>query len=174
MPDPDEITTIVMDAVAQVCSLALGGGRVFAAGTTDPVTDADPDVVPLADDFIESVTGDEGVVTVTLGPWRPPMLPGHVRETVTCLGAIWRRRVPLAENMQRLYGDRDRLIRAFVAHARAFEHVGAIQSAVLMGGPGIKARAIPRRGGAENTALFLTLPFTVEVKLMYTLVAQPA
>jgi len=171
MPDPDEITTIVMDAIAQVCSLALGGGHVFAAGTTDSVTGVDPDVVPLADDFIEA---GMPAITVTLGPWQPPMLPGHVRETVTCLGAIWRRRVPLAENVQGLYGDRARLIRAFVAHARAFEHVDAIQSAVLMGGPGLKGRAIPRRGGAEGTALFLTLPFKVEVKLMYTLVAQPA
>lgn len=173
MTDPVEITTVVMDAVARICSLALGEGLTFAAGMTQDVMDADPMVVPLDDDFLELAPGS-GICTVTLGPWTPPMQPGMVRETITCMGAIWRRRVPLSDNLQDLYADRDRLIRAFVAHTKGFLHVEAIQSVVLMGGEGIKPRATPRRGGGENTGVFLTLPFRVEVKVHYEIHALPA
>lgn len=176
MSDPIEITTVVLDAVARICSEAIGGGKVFAAGLTDAVTDLDPDVVPLADDFAEHIGGDEGApaVTVTLGAWSAPLLPGHVRETITVECAIWRRRVPLGENIQKLYGDRDRLIRAFAAHTLGFQHVDSVTSVILLGSKGIKAMALPRRGGQEATALFLTLPFRVEVKVQYHLQAQPA
>lgn len=122
----------VLDAIGRICSEALGGDEhVFAAGVTQEVADADPMVVPLADDFIE--TGMPAC-TLALGEWSPVLQPHQERLTLEVLGAIWRNRVPLDDNTVGLYDDCDTLRDAFIAHAYAFNHHEQIQSVVLMGG----------------------------------------
>ena len=173
MNEPITTTTIV-DAVAQVCAEAIGpDAHIFAAGITVDVTTAEPFVVPVADDFSEA---GMPAVTVALGPWSPALQPGNERLTVTLLGAIWANRVPLDVNTKLLYDARDSLADAFIAHTKAFGHEPRIQSAILMGGPGIKPRGAPRGTSAAEVGerLFLTLPFTVEVKCNRSVVPQPS
>lgn len=159
----------IVDAVARVCAQAVQGKHYAAGVTTDVITEQ-PEVVPVADDF-----GETGLpaVTVVMGSWSPVIGSGWERLTVKLMGAVWRPRQPLAENTTKLYADRDALVDAFIAHTKAFLHEPTLQSAVLEGGPGIRPRAIPRGGGAESR-LFLTLPFTVEVKVQRAVVPQPA
>lgn len=172
---PETITTTtILDSIARVCALAIGpDAHVFAAGVTTDVTTAEPLVVPVADDFTE--TGMPAV-TCALGPWSSVLQPGNERLTITVLGAIWANRVPLAECTRLLYDARDSLADAFIGHAKAYLHEPRIQSAVLMGGRGIVPRQIPRglTAGDAGDRLFLTLPFSVEVKCNRTVVPQPA
>jgi hypothetical protein len=172
---PETITTTkIIDSVAQVCADALGpDAHIFAAGVTTDVTTAEPMVVPVADDFSE--TGMPAI-TVALGAWRPLLQPGNERLTLTLIGSVWANRVPLDVNTKLLYDARDALADAFIAHTKAFLHEGRVQSTILMGGPGIVPRAVPRGLTAEGAGerVFLTLPFTVEVKCNRTVVPQPA
>lgn len=166
-------TTRIVDAIAQVCAEAIGpDAHVFAAGVTIDVTNAEPMVVPVADDFSEA---GMPAVTVALGPWTPLLQPGNERLTMRLLGAVWAPRVPLDVNTQLLYAARDSLADAFIAHTKAFLVEERLQSAILMGGPGIVPRSIPRAGAAADLGdrLFLTLPFTVEVKSNRTVIPQP-
>jgi hypothetical protein len=172
MVAPDLTTTTIVDAVARVCAEAIGAGdHVFAAGVTLDVTTMEPMVVPLADDFSEAGLP---AVTVAMGQWLPVLQPGNERLTMTLLCAVWRPRVPLEENTNALYDDRDALANAFIDHTKAFLHEPRIQSAILMGGPGIRARSIPRGTSAESARPLLTLPFTVEVKCNRPVRPQPA
>ena len=95
---------------------------------------------------------------------------------MTLVGAIWRSRVPLGENVAALYADRDALADAFIAHGKAFLHERKLGSATLMGGPGIRPRSIPRGDAASGLGarLFLTLPFTVQAVVNRSVVPQPA
>jgi hypothetical protein len=173
MPTTLDIVRVI-DGVARTCAEAIGpDAHVFAAGVTDEVTSPEPLVVPLADDFTE--TGMPAV-TVALGPWKPALQPGNERLTLILLGAIWRPRLPLAENTVALYRDRDALVDAFINHGLAFGLEGAVASVVLMGGEGIRPRAIPRGTRADDVGmrLFLTLPFTVEVKANRAVTPRPA
>ena len=165
MSTPTITTTRIVDAIARVCAEAIDGYQ-YAAGVTTDVLTEQPLVVPVADDF-----GEAGMpaVTVVLGPWEPVIGSGWERRTLTVQGAVWRPRQPLAENTQALYADTDALVEAFISHTKAFLHEAALQSAVLAGGPGIVPRAIPRAGG-DQSRLYLTLPFTVEVKAQRSVV----
>ena len=174
MPAETITTTTIVDSIARVCAEAIGpDAHVFAAGVTTDVTTAEPMVVPVADDFSEA---GMPAVTVALGPWSPALQPGNERLTLTLLGAIWANRLPLAENTQLLYAARDSLADAFIEHTKAFLHEARVQSAILMGGPGIRPRSVPRGLSATEVGerIFLTLPFTVEVKCNRTVVPQPA
>jgi hypothetical protein len=174
MPAETITTATIVDAIARVCARAIGpDAHVFAAGVTTDVTTAEPLVVPVADDFSEA---GMPAVTVALGPWSPALQPGNERLTLTLLGAIWANRLPLAENTQLLYAARDSLADAFIEHTKAFLHEARVKSAVLMGGPGIRPRSVPRGLSATEVGerIFLTLPFTVEVKCNRTVVPQPA
>jgi hypothetical protein len=170
-------TTRILDAAARACAVAIGvsegdlDNHIFAAGVTDAVTELEPMVVPLADDFTEAGLP---AVTLTLGKWTPLLQPGNERLTFTLVGAIWRPRVPLGENTAALMNDRDALADAFIAHGKAFLHDPAVQSVVLMGGPGIRARAVPKGTSSEASRILLTLPFTLEVKCNRTVIPQPA
>lgn len=164
-------TVALIDAIGQVLADAVGG-TTFAAGLTQVVLDAEPDLVPMADDFLEAGLP---AVTVALGPWKPILQPGNERYgkenplQVHC--AVWRARVPLGENVNALYGDRDAIANAFIAHSKAFLVVPEVQWAGLGGGPGIVPRTLP---AGEASRSFLTLPFVVNVHLNRSVTAQPA
>jgi hypothetical protein len=160
-------TAAIVDGAARVIADAING-HVFAAGVTQTVTDPAPAVVPLADDFTE---GGLPAVTVALGAWEPLLQPGNERLHVTLVCAVWRPRVPLGDNTVALYGDRDAIADAWLAHSKAYLAEARIQSAVLMGGPGIVPRSIPI---TDTARLFLTLPFTVEVITNRAVVPAPA
>jgi hypothetical protein len=160
-------TAAVVDACARVIADAVSG-HVFAAGVTAAVTDAAPEVVPLADDFAEAGLP---AVTCAMGQWTPTLQPGNERIRMTVHGVVWRRRVPLGENATALYGDRDAIAAAWIAHTKAYGPsmgMGDVQSAVLTGGPGIVPRTL------AGLAAYLTLPFTVEVVTGRIVVPQPA
>lgn len=170
----NDFTRGIVHAVGRVCAEAIGAGNyVFAAGELEDTTELEPTVVDLADDFTE---GGFPFVTLALGPWKPVIQPGALRDTITLQGAVWRERVPIDVNTVGLYSDRDALETAFLAHTKAFGAVEAIQSAILMGGPGIRPRSVPRadRAAGAGDRLCLTLPFTVEVKCNRTVLPQPA
>jgi len=156
MTYPATNTAAIVDGCAQVVA-AIIGGHVFAAGVTTSVTTAQPEVVPLADDFTEA---GMPAVTCAMGAWAPTLQPGNERLHMTIVGAVWRPRSPLAENAVALYADRDAIADAWIAHTKAYVVEASLQSAILMGGPGIVARSIP---SGQNERTFLTLPFTVEV-----------
>jgi hypothetical protein len=164
-------TSALVDSVAQVLADAING-QVYAAGTTSEVTDAAPEVSPLADDFLEAGLP---AVTCALGDWRPILQPGNERYGSTnplqVLGAVWVPRVPLGANIAALYGYRDLLVDAFIGHGKLFGHVPEVQWAGLAGGPGIVARKL---GQGDSTRSYLTLPFTVHVHLNRSVTAQPA
>ena len=160
-------TAAIVDGCARVIADVIGG-HVFAAGITTSVTAAAPEVVPLADDFTEA---GMPMVTCAMGHWEPLLQPGNERLHITIVASVWRPRVPLGENTAALYADRDAIADAWIAHTKAYLTENSLQSAVLMGGPGIVSRAIPS-GNGERT--FLTLPFTVEVKCNRIVVPQPA
>lgn len=164
-----ETLATAVDAIGRVCAEAFGGDdHVFAAGTSQDVLDAEPMVVPLADDFSEA---GMPACTLALGEWKPVLQPGQERFQLEVLGVIWRPRVPLGDNVALLYGDAVRLTDAFIAHGKAFGHESTIQSVTLMGGIGVRQRSLPRGSGV---AQFLTLPFTVDCRLMRSVVPQPA
>jgi len=149
-------TAAIIDGCAQVIAGVIGG-HVFAAGVTTSVTTARPEVVPLADDFSEA---GMPAVTCAMGAWAPTLQPGNERLHITIVASIWRPRVPLADNTVALYADRDALADGWIAHTKAYVTEYTLQSAILMGGPGIVPRSVP---GAQSERMFLTLPFTVEV-----------
>ena len=163
-------TATILDSLAQVLAEVVGG-YIFSAGTTTDVTTAEPTVVPLADDFSEA---GMPAVTVALGPWKPLLQPGNERLHLIAKCAVWRERVPLADNVQALYADRDAIADALIAHGKLFLHEPAVASAVLQGGQGIVARAVPRGLSAAEPRIFLTLPFTVEIVCNRAVVPQPA
>lgn len=158
-------TAAIIDGAARVMSDAIDG-HIYAAGVTQSVTDLVPQVVPLADDISE---GDFPAVTVAMGEWSPILQPGNLRLGLTLVCAIWTRRVPLAENARLLYECRDRLETAWIAHSKAYMTEASIQSAVLMGGPGIVPVNLPTAARP-----FLTLPFTIEIKCNHDVSPQPA
>lgn len=149
-------TTAIVDGCARVIADAIGG-HVFAAGVTVAVTSAAPEVVPLADDFTE--TGLPAV-TCAMGQWDPLLQTTNERLHLTIVAAVWRSRVPLGDNTAALYADRDAIADAFIAHTKAYVTEASLQSAILMGGPGIVPRTLPR---GDSSREFLTLPFTVQV-----------
>jgi hypothetical protein len=164
-------TTTIVDSVARICAEVVGADdHVFAAGVTQDVTTAEPLIVPLADDFTEA---GMPAITVALGEWKPILQPGNERLHMTLLCAVWRPRAPLGDNTAALYADRDALADAFIAHTKAYLHERHLQSAILMGGPGIRPRGIPHGPSRESERLFLTLPFTVEAVCNRTVVPKP-
>ena len=164
-----ETLQTAIDAVGRICAEALGGeDHVFAAGVTQDVLDAEPMVVPLADDFSEA---GMPAATLAIGEWKPVLQPGQERFQLELLGAIWVPRVPLGENVAALLSIAVSLTDAFIAHGHAFGHEATVQSVTLMGGPGIRQRSLPKGSGF---ALFLTLPFTVDLRLLRSVVPKPA
>lgn len=159
-------TSAIVDGCARVVANAIHG-RIYAAGTTAAVTGAQPLVVPLADDFTE---GGLPAVTVAMTDWAPLLQPGNERLHLTLLAAVWRERGDLS-NVPVLYADRDAIADAFIARTKAYLTEATLQSAIVMGGPGIVPREL---GDAASPRRFLTLPFTVEVICNRSVVAQPA
>ncbi len=169
-------TIAIVNAVARVCAEAIGAGNyVFAVAESenpDPDVDVEPMVVDLADDFTEA---GFPLISLTIGPWTTSY-GGEERLTHNLVGSIWRERFPLDVNTRGLMNDRDALADAFIAHTKAFSITPEIQSALLMGGPGIRPRSIPRADKAAGSGdrLFLTLPFTVQVKANRPTFPKPA
>jgi len=161
----------IVDAVSRVIADAIDG-HIFGAGVTESVMDAQPLVVPLADDFTE---GGLPAVTCAMGAWSPIVGAGNERYGASnpfrILCAVWRPRVPLGDNVAALYLDRDRIADAFIAHSKAYLAEATLQAAMLGGGPGIVPRSL---GDPTNPRRFLTLPFTVNVSTNRTIVPQPA
>jgi hypothetical protein len=160
-------TTAIVDGCARVIADIIVG-HVFAAGVTASVMAAAPEVVPLADDFTEA---GMPAVTCAMGSWKPALQPGNERLHIDILASIWRPRVPLGDNVALLYADRDALADAWIAHTKAYLAEASLQSAILMGGPGIVPRSIPAKSGDR---LFLTLPFTIEVVCNRIVIPLPA
>lgn len=161
-------TTGIVDGCARVISGVIDG-HIFAAGVTQSVLDAAPLVVPMARDYLE--TGLPAV-TCAMGPWTALLQPGNERLHLTILGAVWREAAELGDNMLLLYADRDAIADAWIAHTKAYLTELTLQSAILVGGPGIMPRSLVREDG--STRNFLTLPFTVNVVCNRTVVPQPA
>lgn len=164
MTDPTN-TAAIVDGAARVISDAIDG-NIFAAGVTESVTGAAPLVVPIADDFSEMAFP---VVTVALGAWTPKLQPGNERLHATLLCAVWRERAELGQNVALLYADRDAIADAWIARTKAYLTEATLQSAIVMGGPGIVPRQLPNSG-----RVLLTLPFTVDVVCNRTVLPQPA
>lgn len=160
-------TAAIVDGAARVIAGAIAG-HIFAAGITVSVTGVEPLVVPLADDFTE---GGLPAVTCAMGLWTPLLQPGNERLHIEILGAVWRPRVPLGDNVALLYADRDAIADAWIAHSKAYLVEATLQSAILVGGPGIVPRSL---GEPANPRWFLTLPFTVNVVCNRSVSAQPA
>jgi hypothetical protein len=160
-------TAAIVDGCARVIAEIIGG-HVFAAGVTASVTTAQPEVVPLADDFTEA---GMPAVTCAMGQWDPLLRPGNERLHITIVGAVWRPRVPLGANTVALYADRDAIADAWIAHTKAYLVEATLQSAILMGGPGIVSRSVP---SGQNERTYLTLPFTVQVVCDRIVIPQPA
>jgi hypothetical protein len=160
-------TSAIVDGAAKVIAGAVAG-TVFASGVTPAVTGTTPEVVPLADDFTEVGLP---MVTVAMGAWDPLLQPGNERLHMTLHGVVWRPRVPLGENVAALYADRDAIADAWIAHTKAYLEEATLQSAILMGGPGIVSRALP---AGQSQRDFLTLPFTVDVVCNRSVIPQPA
>lgn len=160
-------TAAIVDGCARVIADVIAG-HVFAAGVTPSVTSAAPEVVPLADDFTEAGLP---AVLCAMGQWDPTLQPGNERLHLTIVASIWRDRVALADSTAALYADRDALADAWIAHTKAYLVEASLQSAILMGGPGIVSRTLPR---GETSRVFLTLPFTVQVVCNRIVVPQPA
>jgi hypothetical protein len=160
-------TTAIVDGCARVIA-GIIDGHVFAAGVTASVTTAAPEVVPLADDFTEAGLP---AVTCAMADWKPTLQPGNERLHLDILASIWRPRIPLGDNVALLYADRDKIADAWIAHTKAYLVEASLQSAILVGGPGIVPRSIP---GAQNMRLFLTLPFTIEVVCNRIVIPLPA
>ncbi len=161
-------TKTILDSVGQAIAGVISASYLFASGETAAVTGATPNVVPISDDLSELGTP---FVTIALGPWDPILQPGNERLHLEVVCRIWRNRVPIGENTNELLDDRDAIADAFIAHAKLFGHDPNVQSAVLAGGRGIEPIRVPA-GDAER--LFLTLPFTVDVRANRPVTPQPA
>lgn len=160
----------IVDGTGRVIAGAVTGGHVFAAGTTTSVIDAQPLVVPVSDNFLE--TGGEAAVLVTLGAWESAIQGANERLRVTLLCSVWRERgIDLGQVVNQLLDDRDAIADAFIAHTKAFLAEATLQSLMLAGGPGIVPRELGER---PNVRTFLTLPFTANAVLNRTVVPQPA
>jgi hypothetical protein len=167
-------TATILDSVGEAIAAVLSASYLFASGETTDVTTGTPNVVPLTDDFSEL-----GIpfVTIALAPWEPILQPGNERLHLSVLCRVWRNRAPIAENTNALYVDRDAIADAFIAHAKLGLHDAHVQSAVLMGGRGIEPISVPRGTSSREGSgdrLFLTLPFTVDVRANRLVVPQPA
>jgi hypothetical protein len=160
-------TQAIVDGCARVIAEIISG-TVFAAGVTPSVTGPEPTVVPLADDFTEV---GMPIVTCAMSKWSPALQPGNERLTMDILCAVWRPRAGLGENTNALYADRDAIADAWIAHTKAYLTELTLQSAIVMGGPGIVPRQLPAGNGQR---WFLSLPFTVEVKCNRVVVPAPA
>jgi hypothetical protein len=160
-------TKAIVDGAARVIADVIGG-QVFAAGVTQSVLDAQPYVVPVADDFTEV---GFPIVTVAAGAWTSLAQPGNERIHITLNCAVWRDRVPLAENVNALYDDRDAIADGWVAHTKAYLVEAHLQSALMTDGPGIVPRSLPAGQGAR---VLLSLPFSVEVICNRPVIYQPA
>ena len=160
-------TAAIVDGCARVIAEIIDG-HVFAAGLTASVLAAEPGVVPFADDFTEA---GMPAVTCALGKWDPILQPGNERLHIEIIAAVWRPRVPLGTNAAALYADRDAIADAWIAHTKAYLTELTLQSAVVMGGPGIVSRSVP---SAQQERTYLTLPFTVEVVCNRIVIPQPA
>lgn len=158
-------TNAIVDGAAKVIAGILTG-HIFASGLTAAVTGT-ADVVAMADDFTEHIPA----VTVALSDWTSTLQPGSERLHASLLCTVWRPRNPLDESVQALYGDRDKISNAWIAHTKAYLVETTLQSAILAGGPGIVER---RLGDPANPNLYLTLPFTVNVVCMRAVVPLPA
>lgn len=159
-------TAAIVDGAAKVIRDAIEG-YVYAAGTTDSVTGPVPDVVPLDDQFTE-----QGLpaVTVAWGPWKPRLQPGNERLEVDLLCAVWRPLRPIGEANAALLDDRDAIADAWINHSKAYLTEATLQSAVLIGGPGL----VPRETSQGSNRMFLTLPFQIQVVCNRTVSPQPA
>lgn len=166
MTDTLDLAAIV-DGAAKVIAGAVDG-HIFAAGTTTSVTGSTPEVVPLGDDFTEAGLP---AVTVAMSTWAPRLQPGNERLHLELACAVWRPRVPIGDVVPQLYADRDAIADAWIAHSKAYTTEAHLQSAVLIGGPGIVPRSAPS-GSTER--MFLTLPFRVEIVCNRSVSAQPA
>jgi hypothetical protein len=160
-------TAAIVDGCARVIAEVISG-TVFAAGITASVTGPEPTVVPLADDFTEVGLP---MVTCAMGSWKPLLQPGNERLHMTIVCAVWRQRGALGENTNLLYADRDAIADAWIAHTKAYLTENTLQSAIVMGGPGIVPRQLPAGNGQR---WFLSLPFTVEVVCNRVVVPAPA
>jgi hypothetical protein len=156
----------IVDAAARVVAGAIDG-HIFAAGVTQSVTDAAPQVVPIADDFTE---GGLPAVTVAMTDWAPILQPGNERAHLTIRAVVWRPRAPLSSHAD-LYGDLSRILDAWLAHAKAYLEEAHVQSALVKGGPGIVPRTLPR---GDQSRVFLTLPVDVEIVTNRLVLPQPA
>jgi hypothetical protein len=159
-------TRTVLHAIARVIADAIEG-HVFATSSVADVGGPTPGVMPVADDFTEA---GMPAVLVGLGPWDSRRQPGNERMHYDVLCSVWRPRVELGQELDLLYGDRDAIADAFIAHTKAYDSTGLIEDAVLMDGPGIVPRETPR-GSVRD---FLTLPFTVQVICNRYIDLQPA
>ncbi|MBV9487175.1 MAG: hypothetical protein JO246_14085 [Frankiaceae bacterium] len=160
-------TARIVDGAARVIANVING-QVFAAGVAQDVMDAQPYVVPMADDFTEV---GFPIVTVAAGAWTQLAQPGNERLHLTLNCAVWRDRELLADSVVALYGDRDAIADGWVAHSKDYLVEAHVQSALLTGGPGIVPRAIPAGQGAR---ILLSLPFSVEIVCNRSVVFQPA
>lgn len=158
-------TNAIVDGAAKVIAGAISG-HVFASGLSAAVI-GNADVVPMADDFGESMPA----VTVAMAEWTSAVGAQAERLHIALLCSVWRGRFPLAENVQALYADRDAISSAWIAHSKAYLAEATIQSAMLAGGPGIVER---RLGDTTNPRVYLTLPFTVNIVCLRTVFPQPA
>lgn len=152
------VTQLGMDALGRVCADVLGFHHVYAAGVSNEVTAVSPTVVPWVDDFVE---GGLPCVTLLLGEWTVSAASWERRRYLVT-ATIWRERTPIGETIAALYADIDKLREAFPPHARAYDHVPSLQSAVVMGGPGIESRSMPR-DPEPQARWFLVAPVQIEV-----------
>jgi len=164
-------TSPIVDACASVIADAIHGST-FAAGVTQSVMDAQPLVVPLADDFTE---GGLPVVTCALGTWNPIPNPSQEQygrsNPFQILCVVWRPRLPLGANVAALYLDRDAIADALIAHSKLKLVEPHVEAAILAGGSGIVPRSL---GDPQSPRMFLTLPFTVNVFTNRIVTFQPA
>lgn len=156
-----------VDHAAAVIAGAVTGSTIFAAGVTTAVTNATPQVVPLADDFTEAGLP---AVMVAATTWPPALQPGNQRVHLNLACSVWRPRVPLGQNVAALYADAAAIADAFIAHGKLGITDVDLQ-AFLKGGPGIVPVSLPS-GQQERT--FLTLPFDVGIVFNRYVVIAPA
>jgi hypothetical protein len=174
MPTDAFSTADVMRAVGRVVLAAIAEAesdadpRVFVAGLEGPDPD-NAELVPVADDFSEAGTP---FVTMALGPWSPALFGSSERRTLQVKGAVWRDRTPIGDVVKLLLADLDAIVDLVIEHSKAFLEVDYVQSVKCKGGPGIRARAVPRGTNADR--IFLTVPFDLEIKCERRASPQPA
>lgn len=168
------VTATVWDAIASVCADLTGIQHVYAAGVTEAVTDDEPLVTPLQDEFVES--GLPAVV-VMLGPHSALQSHGYTRMTYEFRINVWAERQPVGAQSVLLADAIDELYAGFAEHSKAKlyaeEASFQLQSALITGGAGIEARSF---AGAESqpARVYLVAPLTAEVKVDRRITPQPA